>query len=129
MNSSALDKIRQAFDSDDAPTKNLALRLAFHAIDAMQEKCGRLENLNNSLALALEDERARIEALQADKAKLRETLKQIEASTYPRPLGKSWRMDLSSSKHDRCIHDEWMYDTCEGCLDDFIRKALQETER
>jgi hypothetical protein len=36
-------------------------------------------------------------------------------------------MDLSSSKHDRCIHDEWMYDTCEGCLDDFIRKALQET--
>lgn len=69
----------------------------------------------------------RIEALQADKAKLRETLKQIEASTYPRPLGKSWRMDLSSSKHDRCIHDEWMYDTCEGCLDDFIRKALQET--
>ncbi len=71
----------------------------------------------------------RIEALQADKAKLRETLKQIEASTYPRPLGKSWRMDLSSSKHDRCIHDEWMYDTCEGCLDDFIRKALQETER
>jgi hypothetical protein len=71
----------------------------------------------------------RIEALQADKAKLRETLKQIEASTYPRPLGKSWRMDLSSSKHDRCIHDEWMYDTCEGCLDDFIRKALQETEQ
>ncbi len=75
------------------------------------------------------DARDRIEALQADKAKLRETLKQIEASTYPRPLGKSWRMDLSSSKHDRCIHDEWMYDTCEGCLDDFIRKALQETER
>jgi hypothetical protein len=73
------------------------------------------------------DARDRIEALQADKAKLRETLKQIEASTYPRPLGKSWRMDLSSSKHDRCIHDEWMYDTCEGCLDDFIRKALQET--
>ena len=71
----------------------------------------------------------RIETLQADKAKLRETLKQIEASTYPRPLGKSWRMDLSASKHDRCIHDEWMYDTCEGCLDDFIRKALQETER
>jgi hypothetical protein len=70
-----------------------------------------------------------IEALQADKVKLREALKQIEASTYPRPLGKSWRMDLSSSKHDRCIHDEWMYDTCEGCLDDFIRKALQETER
>jgi hypothetical protein len=65
----------------------------------------------------------------ADNAKLREAVKEIEASTYPRPLGKSWRMDLSSSKHDRCIHDEWMYDTCEGCLDDFIRKALQETER
>ncbi len=78
---------------------------------------------------AKDDATGRIEALQADKAKLRETLKQIEASTYPRPLGKSWRMDLSSSKHDRCIHDEWMYDTCEGCLDDFIRKALQETER
>jgi FtsZ-binding cell division protein ZapB len=70
MNSSALDKIRQAFDSDDAPTKNLALRLAFDAIDAMQEKCGRLENLNNSLALALEDERARIEALTAENFKL-----------------------------------------------------------
>lgn len=53
-------------------------------------------------------------------------LEQIEEGTYPRPLGKPWRMDASSSKHDRCIHDAWMYETCEGCLDAFVAEALRE---
>ena len=53
-------------------------------------------------------------------------LGQIVSGTYPRPLGKPWRMDASSSKHDRCIHDAWMYETCEGCLDAFVAEALRE---
>lgn len=51
-------------------------------------------------------------------------LGEIQAGTYPRPLGKPWRMDASSSKHDRCTHDAWMYETCEGCLDAFVAQAL-----
>lgn len=70
----------------------------------------------------------RIKALSAENERLREVLTQIEAGTYPRPLGKSWRMDLSSSKHDLCIHDRWMYETCDECLDAFVRGALGETK-
>lgn len=55
-------------------------------------------------------------------------LGQIEEGTYPRPLGKPWRMDASSSKHDRCIHDAWMYETCERCLDAFAAEALRQWE-
>ena len=53
-------------------------------------------------------------------------LEQIVEGAYPRPLGKPWRMDASSSKHDRCTHDAWMYETCEGCLDAFVAEALRE---
>ena len=53
-------------------------------------------------------------------------LEQIEEGTYPRPLGKPWRMDASSSKHDRCIHDAWMYEACEACIDAFASEALRE---
>lgn len=56
--------------------------------------------------------------------RLKGALKHIEAGTYPRPLGKPWRMDASSSKHDRCIHDAWMYETCDECLDAFVRATL-----
>lgn len=53
-------------------------------------------------------------------------LEQIVEGAYPRPLGKPWRMDASSSKHDRCTHDAWMYETCEGCLDAFVAEALRQ---
>lgn len=75
----------------------------------------------------------RIKLIEAELAKfkaLAETLagalEQIVSGTYPRPLGKPWRMDASSSKHNRCIHDAWMYEICEGCLDAFVAKALRE---
>ena len=53
-------------------------------------------------------------------------LGEIEEGTYPRPLGKPWRMDASSSKHDRCIHDAWMYEACEACIDAFATEALRQ---
>ena len=53
-------------------------------------------------------------------------LEQIEEGTYARPLGKPWRMDASSSKHDRCIHDAWMYEACEACIDAFAAEALRQ---
>ena len=70
----------------------------------------------------------RIEALEAERDRLREALRKILEGGYPRPLGKPWRMDMASSKHDRCIHDEWMYETCEGCLDAFVSAALEASD-
>lgn len=58
-------------------------------------------------------------------AELEGFLLAIEKGTYPRPVGKSWRADDVPSKHDRCVHDVWMYETCEGCLDAFVRQALE----
>jgi hypothetical protein len=57
--------------------------------------------------------------------RLREVLTQIADGTMPRPLGKPWRMDMTSSKHDRCAHGAWMYEPCEGCIDAFIAAALE----
>jgi hypothetical protein len=67
----------------------------------------------------------RITALTAENERLREVLTQIADGTMPRPLGKPWRMDMTSSKHDRCAHGAWMYEPCEGCIDAFIAAALE----
>ena len=72
---------------------------------------------------AMEAELAKFKALAET---LAGALEKIAEGTYPRPLGKPWRMDASSSKHDRCIHDAWMYETCEGCLDAFVAEALRQ---
>ena len=66
----------------------------------------------------------RIEALTAENERLREALAKIADGTMPRPLGEPWRMDMTSSKHDRCVHGAWMYEQCEGCIDAFIASVL-----
>ncbi len=66
----------------------------------------------------------RIEALTAEVERLREALAKIADGTMPRPLGEPWRMDMTSSKHDRCVHGAWMYEPCEGCIDAFIASVL-----
>jgi len=66
----------------------------------------------------------RIEALTAENERLREALAKIADGTMPRPLGEPWRMDMTSSKHDRCVHGAWMYEPCEGCIDAFIASVL-----
>ena len=66
----------------------------------------------------------RIEALSAENERLREALERIADGTMPRPLGEPWRMDMTSSKHDRCVHGAWMYEPCEGCIDAFISSVL-----
>lgn len=71
----------------------------------------------------------RITELERQLKVAREALEKIQAGDYPRPLGKPWRMDATSSKHDRCIHDAWMYETCEGCLDAFVNQALANMEQ
>lgn len=76
-------------------------------------------------AACLETEVAdRLTALLAENARLRGALMRIEEGTIPRPLGEPWRTDLASSKLDRCVHGQWMYETCEGCIDAFIAEAL-----
>lgn len=57
-------------------------------------------------------------------AALEEALRGIEEGTIERPVGSSYREDGKPSKHDRCIHDVWMYEACEGCIDAHITKAL-----
>ena len=66
----------------------------------------------------------RIETLTAENERLREALAKIADGTMPRPLGEPWRMDMTSSKHDRCVHGAWMYEPCEGCIDAFIASVL-----
>lgn len=137
MNSSALDKIRQAFDSDDAPTKNLALRLAFDAIDAMQEKCGRLENLNNSLALVLEDERDRIEALTAENKWLRWALNDAVKTSVEnaRQRDAARTFDLQKSAEIERLRGVllWIRGVCAEELDleytDAMRRKFQRNVR
>lgn len=66
----------------------------------------------------------RIEALTA-KA---EALRKLERGDIPRPVGSAWFPDGRASKHDRCVHDVWMYEACEGCQDAFIAAALKAWE-
>lgn len=56
--------------------------------------------------------------------RLREALQRIANGDEPRPVGKSWNTDLTPSKHDKCIHDRWMYDDCGQCVAEFALAAL-----
>lgn len=67
---------------------------------------------------------ATVERQAAEIARLRGVLEAIEAGTIPRPVETPWFPDGRPSKHDRCKHDAWMYQACEGCTDAFIRQAL-----
>lgn len=69
------------------------------------------------------DYRNRAERAEAECKELREALRRIEEGDYPRPVGTQWMPD-KPSKHDRCTHGTWMYETCEGCLDSFVRATL-----
>lgn len=57
-------------------------------------------------------------------AALEDALREIEEGKIERPILWTYREDGKPSKHDRCIHDVWMYETCEGCIDAHITKAL-----
>ena len=57
-------------------------------------------------------------------AGLVEALEAIRDGDVPRPIGKQWRADCKPSKNDKCVHDVWMYDDCNGCIGEFIDAAL-----
>lgn len=63
-------------------------------------------------------ERERIERL--DRA-----LTAIMEGDVPRAVGKVYRRDGVSSKHDRCTHDEWMYNDCGTCIAEFAATAIR----
>jgi hypothetical protein len=44
---------------------------------------------------------------------------------YPRPVGVTYRKDGVSSRHDKCAHGVVMYEDCEACLTDAIRRTAQ----
>ena len=85
-----------------------------------------LERQRLAAAALIETQAAELAKHKALAETLAGALEKIAEGAYPRPLGKPWRMDASSSKHDRCIHDAWMYETCEGCLDAFVAEALHQ---
>ena len=85
-----------------------------------------LERQHLAAAALIETQAAELAKFKALAETLARALGQIVSGTYPRPLGKPWRMDASSSKHDRCIHDAWMYEACEACIDAFASEALRE---
>lgn len=58
--------------------------------------------------------------------KLLTTLKTIAEGDEPRPIGKVWNSDGKPSKHDKCIHDRWMYEDCGQCVAEFAQSAIDE---
>ena len=70
------------------------------------------------------DAAALLRAQSAHIAALEKALREIEEGKIERPILWTYREDGKPSKHDRCIHDVWMYETCEGCIDAHIAKAL-----
>lgn len=55
-------------------------------------------------------------------------LAMIRDGDVPRLLDKAWRADRPGSKHDRCVHAEWMYNDCGACVDDFISGLLNDPD-
>jgi len=43
---------------------------------------------------------------------------------YERPVGSRWRKDGEPSKHDKCVHDNWMYEDCGACVDDHFEDVI-----
>lgn len=59
-------------------------------------------------------------------APLVEALRAIRDGDVPRPIGAVYRSDGVESKHDRCVHGEWMYSDCAACIADFASAALSQ---
>ena len=45
-----------------------------------------------------------------------------DAETMPR--AKIWRKDGVPSKHDQCPHDQYMWEGCEACADEYFQWLL-----
>ena len=58
-------------------------------------------------------------------AKLKTALKNISEGDIPRKVKIPFRDDGQSSKHDRCEHNQWFYEDCGCCIEDYARKALE----
>lgn len=67
----------------------------------------------------------RLIALKAENEKLREALRAIEEGRIARPLGAAYRADGVASKNDLCVHNVYMYQACESCIDAHIQAALE----
>jgi len=59
---------------------------------------------------------------------LRDALERIASGDEPRTVGKHWWPDNRVSKHDRCTHGVWMYETCGNCIAEFAKAALSATQ-
>lgn len=76
-------------------------------------------------AMHLSSERiAASEAARDAAIAMREALTKIAEGDEPRPVGKTWNTDGTPSKHDKCIHDVWIYEDCGECVSEFARRAL-----
>lgn len=56
--------------------------------------------------------------------RLREVLQRISEGDEPRKFGKFYFPDERFSKHNKCKHAVWMYETCGNCIADYARAAL-----
>lgn len=57
-------------------------------------------------------------------AVIEDALRKIAEGDEPRPVGTSWFPDGRISKHDKCTHGIWMYETCGNCIAEFALAAL-----
>lgn len=49
--------------------------------------------------------------------RLRKGINDYLTGYYDRPVGRRWREDREPCKHDKCVHDKYMWDECEPCID------------
>jgi len=59
---------------------------------------------------------------------MRKAITDFLDGNYERPVGIVFRSDGKPSKHDRCIHDAWMYEGCEACIERHFLAALTKID-
>ena len=57
-------------------------------------------------------------------AHLSAALQAIIDGDVPRPVGETYRSDKKPSKHDQCVHSQYMWEDCAGCIEDFAIAAI-----
>ena len=81
------------------------------------------DDLDQVLA-ELADVRARLDAAERARDGFEVAIRAVVSGDMPRKVASVWADDQRPSKHDRCEHNMFMYETCGSCIDEFLTGAL-----
>lgn len=60
--------------------------------------------------------------------RLRRALRNIANGEFPVAVGKRYRTDGQPSKNDQCVHGQYMYESCDSCIVDYVNSVLGESD-